>query len=285
MSATNPAPGRIIKKANYTKGKRNILGWALLIICSPILLLVDAVRPQGSKKIIYANIWLMLIVFILIAALYFFTETKASQLERLLGGYFSFSEATIPVSSEIQEIIYENAIISNVSPQLVMAVIQVESSFNPVARSSKGACGLMQITPLVWKHYNPNSKCDGRHLPGSPDHGKDCIYNIETNITTGVRYLKDLISYYQGEIGRALEAYNAGLTNVDLERIRPKYRETRVYLQRIGRLLAPDSRERFLELYNFKMMCKTIFHWLLFLALILWAILLFWVIKRLNKTS
>ena len=159
-------------------------------------------------------------------ALLFLTEAKDSHLERLLGEFYSFTNegTALPVSTELQEIIYGNALMNNLSPQLVTAVIQVESSFRPNARSPKGACGLMQITPLVWRFYNPHSQCNGKHLPGRVDHGKDCIYDIELNIATGARYLKDLITYYNGEVGRALEAYNAGLTNVDLEKLKPKYR-------------------------------------------------------------
>jgi hypothetical protein len=277
-------PGRsVITKAKKSSRKKNYLGWVLLIICSPVLLLVDAFRPRGSKRIFFAYICLMVLLFLIMTTIFVFMEMKTDQMERLLGKFFSFSEISIPVSTELQGIISGNAIIYDVNPQLITAMIQVESSFNSAARSPKGACGLMQITPLVWQYYNPNSQCDGKHLPGKPDHGRDCIYNIEANIATGVRYLKDLIDRYEGEIGRALEAYNAGLTNVDLDRVRPKYKETRVYLQRIGKILAFDSGEQLAKLYNFKIKSKALFRWLLPIYLVLWAILLIWVVRHLGK--
>ncbi len=281
MQVTNPMPGRsVIKRTKKAREKRNYLGWVILIICSPVLLLVDAFRPQSSKRIFFAYICLMALLSLLMTTIFFFVEMKMDQMERLLGNFFSFSEVSIPVSTEFQEIINGNAIICDVSPQLITAMISVESSFNPSARSPKGACGLMQITPLVWQHYNPDSQCDGKHLPGKPDHGRDCIYNVEANISTGVRYLKDLINRYEGEIGRALEAYNAGLTNVDLDRVRPKYKETRVYLQRIGKLLASDSREHLIVLYNIKIKIKALFRWLFLIYQVLWIILLIWVIRH-----
>lgn len=283
MSPINPVPTRmIVNKAKYVKGKTSIFKWILLIICSPVLLIFDLFRPLGSKKVLQAYLWLMFILFLLSVMFYFLTEAKSEHLEKLLGEYCSYSadEAVLSVSTELQEIIYGNAIMANISPQLVTAVIQVESSFRPTVRSPKGACGLMQITPLVWRHYNPNSQCDGKHLPGKANHGKDCIYDVESNIATGVRYLKDLITNYDGEIGRALEAYNAGLTNVDLEKLKPKYQETRVYLQRIGSLLASDHREQFADEYNFNLFYKTTLRWILFSLLFLWALLLVWIYKR-----
>ncbi|MBA2133715.1 lytic transglycosylase domain-containing protein [Capillibacterium thermochitinicola] len=197
-----------------------------------------------------------------------------------MGAYFSYSAGTIPVSTEMHEIIHRYALLFNVSPQLVTAVIQVESSFDPEAYSPKGACGLMQLTPGVWQAYNPDSKCDGRHRPGEKNHGRDCIFNIEANIATGVRYLKELIDYYDGETGRALEAYNAGLTNVDLDQVRPKYRETRTYLGRLGQLLAQDEQARFANLYDLSRRGRTFLRGLFLCTLVLWAIFLLWVKKH-----
>lgn len=277
----------IVNKAKYAQGRTSFFQWILLILGSPFLLLIDFFRPLGSKKILQAYLWLIFILILLSALFYCLSEAKSGHLEKLLGEFYSFADegGALPVSTELQEIIYGNAIMANVSPQLVTAVIQVESSFRPNARSPKGACGLMQITPLVWRYYNPHSKCDGKHLPGQANHGKDCIYDIELNIATGVRYLKDLITYYNGEVGRALEAYNAGLTNVDLEKLKPKYQETRVYLQRIGSLLAPDHREQFWNEYNNHFIYKTTFRWLLFSVLFLWALLIVWVYKRFESVN
>jgi hypothetical protein len=219
----------------------------------------------------------------MIAGLYFYVERHQTQLEKCLGGYFSYTRGAIPVTSEIQEIIYRDALLANISPQLVMAVIQVESGFDPEAHSPKGACGLMQITPLVWQAFNPNSSCDGRHRPGEADHGRDCVYNIEANIGTGVRYLRQLIDYFDGETGRALEAYNAGLTNVELTEFRPKYQETRTYLGRLGKLLAASGSDDFLVQYELNRLFRAVLRVLFFCSVVLWAVLLLWSKKHLRK--
>jgi hypothetical protein len=284
METVNPLAGKKVdKKVNYRKEKRGFFRRVIQIFCSPLLLLVDAFRSRPSPLIIYAFLWFMLGTFLLTATLFFWVEGQETQLERILGGYFSDHEVAIPVSTEIEGIIKRNALMADVSPQLITAVIQVESGFNSSAYSPKGACGLMQISPLVWQAYNPHSSCDGRHRPGGVDHGVDCIYNIEANITTGVHYLRDLIDHFDGEIGRALEAYNAGLTNVNLDKLRPKFRETRNYLQRIGMLLSSDNPERFFTLYYFQCLGRALLRGLFIFTLILWVVFLIWSQRHLRK--
>lgn len=284
MKTVNPlAEKKVVKKVNYQKEKKGILRRVLQILCSPLLLLIDAFRSRSSPLIFYAFLWFMLGTSLLTATLFFWLEGQETQLERLLGGYLSDQEVAIPVSTEIEGIIKRNALMANVSPQLITAVIQVESGFNPLAYSPKGACGLMQISSLVWQDYNPDSSCNGRHRPGAVDHGADCIYDIEANITTGVHYLKDLINHYDGEIGRALEAYNAGLTNVKRETLRPKYQETRNYLQRIGMLLFSDDAEGILAHYHFNCLGHTLLQGLFIFTVILWVVLLIWARRHLRK--
>ncbi|NLM36998.1 MAG: lytic transglycosylase domain-containing protein [Firmicutes bacterium] len=281
MGTSRPLPGtRPVKKVKSRKEKGNLPLKIFRIVCSPLLLFVDIFRARPSPRVFKAFLWLMLALILLMTGLFFWVDRQETRLQEVLGSYFSYAAGAIPVSTEIQEIIHRNALLFNVSPQLVTAVIQAESSFDPEAYSPKGACGLMQLTPLVWQAYNPDSKCNGRHRPGEKNHGRDCIYNIEANIATGVRYLKDLIDYFDGETGRALEAYNAGLTNVDLEKIRPKYRETRAYLGRIGQLLARDELRSFVNLYDLNRYGRTILRGLFLVALFLWAVFLFWVKKH-----
>jgi soluble lytic murein transglycosylase-like protein len=104
-----------------------------------------------------------------------------------------------------------------VRPDLVRAVIQVESAFNPYARSNKGAMGLMQLMPAT-----------------AADYGVDNPYNPRENIRAGVAYLRSLLDRFGGNEELALAAYNAGPGAVEKygQRI-PPYRETRDYVERV----------------------------------------------------
>ncbi|AMY11159.1 Soluble lytic murein transglycosylase precursor [Luteitalea pratensis] len=105
-----------------------------------------------------------------------------------------------------------------VRPELVRAVIQVESGFNPRARSRVGAMGLMQLMPAT-----------------AADLGVDNPWDPVQNINGGVAYLGSLIREFGDEV-LALAAYNAGPGAVNRygQRV-PPYRETQDYVQKIAR--------------------------------------------------
>jgi hypothetical protein len=93
-----------------------------------------------------------------------------------------------------------------VDPWLVLAVIRVESYGNPVAVSYANARGLMQIMPGT-----------GRYIAkklGEPWKGISSLFDPETNIRYGVYYLSELLKWANGDIRRALAAYNGGPGNV-----------------------------------------------------------------------
>jgi soluble lytic murein transglycosylase len=107
---------------------------------------------------------------------------------------------------------YENLIIKysshyGVDTLLVRSLIEKESKSNPNALSSKGAIGLMQIMPKT------AAEIAGR-LSISLD--ENSLKDPEINIMFGIFYLKQLLSYYDGNLILALAAYNAGIGNVDL---------------------------------------------------------------------
>ncbi len=104
----------------------------------------------------------------------------------------------------------------NVRPDLVRAVIQAESAFDPLARSHKGAMGLMQLMPAT-----------------AAELGVEDAYDPEQNISGGVRYLRALLDQYSQNEELALAAYNAGPGAVDRYDGVPPYRETRNYIERI----------------------------------------------------
>lgn len=83
----------------------------------------------------------------------------------------------------------------HMDPLLILAVMRVESHFDPWAHSRRGAMGLMQVRPIVWKDVGEK----GRH-------------SVIANVRVGVQYLAKLVERFDGDITKALLAYNAGPT-------------------------------------------------------------------------
>lgn len=103
---------------------------------------------------------------------------------------------------------------------LVRAVIQVESGYEPRARSSKGAVGLMQVMPETGRQYGVSG---GR------------LYDPKANIEAGSKYLKSLLNRLP--LNLALAAYNAGEAAVQRFSGIPPYPETQKYVSTILALL------------------------------------------------
>lgn len=104
----------------------------------------------------------------------------------------------------------------DLSPALVHAIIKAESDGQRKAVSSKGAKGVMQLMPFTSKRMNV----------GDPF---DPIENIEG----GIRYIKELLATFDGDITHAVAAYNAGPGAVKKYGGVPPYKETRLYVQRV----------------------------------------------------
>jgi len=133
---------------------------------------------------------------------------------------------------------YKNTILAcanqnQVGSELVASIIFTESRFNPSAKSSKGACGLMQLLPSTAKAF----------YKGDKDYSDDMLFDPEINIKIGVSYLKYLFDKYQDEV-TVLACYNAGEGKVlewkgqagVLKKSQIPYRETLNYVNKVQKI-------------------------------------------------
>ena len=103
-----------------------------------------------------------------------------------------------------------------VDPALIKAIIMCESGYNPNAISKKGAKGLMQLMPLTAQAL-----------------GVEDAFNPKQNISGGVRYFKQLVNRFDGDVKLALAAYNAGSKKVRHYQGVPPYKATHYYIKKV----------------------------------------------------
>jgi soluble lytic murein transglycosylase-like protein len=128
------------------------------------------------------------------------------------------------VRKDIAELVQRWAPQYSVDPELVLALIGVESNFNAGAVSPKNAQGLMQLIPATAARF-----------------GVKNAFNVVENLKGGLAYLRWLMSYFKGDVELVLAAYNAGEEAVERYRGIPPYRETRDYVQRITNVYTKSS--------------------------------------------
>ena len=130
--------------------------------------------------------------------------------------------------TRISEMITATAERHELDEGILRAVIKAESNFNPKAVSYKGAMGLMQLMPGTAR-----------------DLGVRNAFDPLQNLDGGARYLKSLLSLYEGDLLRSLAAYNAGPGAVQRYNGVPPYRETQQYVRRISSLYrgAPRAKQ------------------------------------------
>jgi soluble lytic murein transglycosylase-like protein len=122
----------------------------------------------------------------------------------------------VPEPPPFQGIILKAAQNYDVDAALIRAIIMAESNNNPSAVSQRGARGLMQLMPTTAKWL-----------------GVDDCFNPALNIDGGVRYFKQLLDRFGGDIRLALAAYNAGSRYVRKYNGVPPFRATRVYIEKV----------------------------------------------------
>ncbi len=118
------------------------------------------------------------------------------------------NQKMITVGQEVLDLLFPNPYFNQIkdiskalNPKIVLSLIRQESAFNPNARSSVGARGLMQLMPNTARQYR-------RRLRVSQ------LKNPQLNIKIGVKFLKKLLKKYDGNLIKALAAYNAGQGNL-----------------------------------------------------------------------
>lgn len=126
--------------------------------------------------------------------------------EALLARLDRSNALTAEERRRVAAIILEASAQHEVSPHLVMAVIHVESAYNPFAISHVGALGLMQVMPMTGAEVAERI--------GVPWRGRQTLFDPEANVRIGVAYLKELLDRY-GSVRVALAAYNWGPGRID----------------------------------------------------------------------
>lgn len=115
--------------------------------------------------------------------------------------------ARFKVSADLAAAVYDIALAEGIEPELGFRVVRVESEFNPRATSPAGAVGLTQIMPATARYFDK-------------DITREKLYDPRTNLRLGFRYLRTLISEYDGNVQLALLVYNRGPVVVEALRAR-----------------------------------------------------------------
>jgi len=132
--------------------------------------------------------------------------------------------ANLPAVKGFESIVMEAGEKHGVAPSLIQAIIEVESSGNPLAVSKSGAQGLMQLMPETAVQLGVTNPFD----PGE-------------NIMAGTRYLRLLLDRYRGNLKLALAAYNWGMGNLE-KRPEAMPDETRNYIAQVETRYRNDAK-------------------------------------------
>lgn len=201
-STAGVRPGQVERRRS---NRRNIAGAGLMAALALGGVRYQQQRPEPMEDVAWAPDELLL------------DDDVESTDDLVLDGDVDAREALEPI-------IQEAAALHGVDADLVKAVIQTESRFDPRAQSGAGARGLMQLMPRTAKAV-----------------GIEDPFNPRQNIFGGVKYLSQMLERYNGNTALALAAYNAGPGNVRRYRGVPPFRETRGYVSKIAKLVADSD--------------------------------------------
>ena len=182
-------------------------------------------RVQGHDWIIERHLLGLGVLLLTVSAGYFLTglsgghgaqpvaqEAHAETAQAQSAPASTDTDPEVGIDAHIKEVAAQYG----VPADLVAAVIEAESEFNPRAVSRKGARGLMQLMPKTAKTLGVADPFDPR-----------------ANIEAGVKHLRALMDRFDNNLPLVLAAYNAGEVAVIKYRGVPPYRETRAYVKRI----------------------------------------------------
>ncbi len=121
----------------------------------------------------------------------------------------------VPKKTDPKSLVHDAAIRNSLPPAFVASVAKAESAMKQNAISPKGAIGVMQLMPGTAKALDADPR------------------DTEQNIDAGTRLLRELLLKYDGDVVKALAAYNAGPGAVDKYNGLPPYRETQTYVNKV----------------------------------------------------
>ena len=136
-------------------------------------------------------------------------EDAEAVLVRQILERFSVRHTALPERERrrLARVIVEEARAHDLDPDLVMAVIEVESAGYHLAESHVGALGLMQLLPPTGKEMAERVGIDWK--------GPDTLFDPVINVRLGTAYLRELADKYEGNVNTALAAYNWGPGRID----------------------------------------------------------------------
>ncbi|MEA3277447.1 MAG: transglycosylase SLT domain-containing protein [Pseudomonadota bacterium] len=131
-----------------------------------------------------------------------------------------------PGRGRIETLVRQLAPRYGLAPELVLAIVEVESNFNPRAQSPKNAQGLMQLIPETAARFGVTDPWDPQQ-----------------NLHGGMAYLRWLLDRFSGDLVLALAGYNAGENAVERHGGVPPYPETKSYVRRVAKSMGLSEDE------------------------------------------